>query len=719
MSNASKILEKKSANIHHMRRSTPDSEALASSDDDHDQNPMSQSAHSTHSTQSATFAKPARRASWLSEVQAGSQQRKFSVGSASNVQPGSGPTTPAGESGPSAWGVGSGMMRPSPWSGAWQKEPPARLMEDVPYEGYMGRYPLDDEPLVSPTSYQHPGDENDGSFPFPIPMQPVRKTFRSQSYSVGQMEAEANAAGAQAAANPPTMAAHPRSGVTGLPHRPSRPSMLGENSVGGGRPILGQLLEDEDDHDHPHSPVNYSAANLPRTNLGKSDQASNIPNASSALLKQAAVENARARQKTSSNIGLGGSVDSYARFRLSQPTYTNIPAQPAIDDMNEGLQILTLVPFLHRQIETLPVMLTLSYAEQDYGDGRRPEAKKALWQTSLGFGPVDEGSQSRRHSFADVPPRSRTISSSLLSPRSHEGLGPSASVQHDTAVVDDRKSTFRPRSNTHPLEIKPPMSASSSSVHPLARIVEEEPRNPLARVVEEEIEKQHDFDRAFAALYFHGVIPSLRAQQTAAETQASASYRDAPHPSMNPFAVPSVITNPQPDLYLVTFKCARAEVYYIPANTGLQVKMGDMVVVEGDRGIDLGTVSHARVSMAEAKALKEAATDQHFNWLMMFSRTMQAVTGTTPSTGLLANSNGDRPSAVGGMGPRVPLPSSGQSPHADHDIRPKMIRRLAQNHEIQMLRDKEGAEAKAKRVCQSKVSDHGLNMEILDAEFQL
>ncbi|KAF2096586.1 PSP1-domain-containing protein, partial [Rhizodiscina lignyota] len=129
-------------------------------------------------------------------------------------------------------------------------------------------------------------------------------------------------------------------------------------------------------------------------------------------------------------------------------------------------------------------------------------------------------------------------------------------------------------------------------------------------------------------------------------------------------------------LYIVTFKCARADVYYIPANTGLQVKVGDMVVVEGDRGIDLGTVSHARMSMSEAKQLKEAATDQHFNWLMI------------------------------------------QSPHADHDIRPKMIRRLAQNHEIQMLRDKEGAEAKAKRVCQSKVSDHGLNMEILDAEFQ-
>ena len=48
-----------------------------------------------------------------------------------------------------------------------------------------------------------------------------------------------------------------------------------------------------------------------------------------------------------------------------------------------------------------------------------------------------------------------------------------------------------------------------------------------------------------------------------------------------------------------------------------------------------------------------------------------------------------------------------------------MIKRLAQSHEIQTLRDKEGNEAKAKRMCQQKVLEHHLNMEILDAEFQM
>jgi cell fate regulator YaaT (PSP1 superfamily) len=43
---------------------------------------------------------------------------------------------------------------------------------------------------------------------------------------------------------------------------------------------------------------------------------------------------------------------------------------------------------------------------------------------------------------------------------------------------------------------------------------------------------------------------------------------------------------------------------------------------------------------------------------------------------------------------------------------------MAAPHEIRMLMDKEGNEAKAKRACQQKVYQHHLDMEILEAEFQ-
>lgn len=166
-------------------------------------------------------------------------------------------------------------------------------------------------------------------------------------------------------------------------------------------------------------------------------------------------------------------------------------------------------------------------------------------------------------------------------------------------------------------------------------------------------------------------------------------------------------------LYLVTFKCHRADVFYIQEDTGLQVKPGDLVIVEADRGTDLGTVQHANVSLQKAKELKQQYAEEHYKWLMMFSR--QGQSG-APS---VVNSPGAVPglgrSAIGGMGPH--------GPHGLQDspaeLKPKLIKRLAQNHEILTLRDKEGNEAKAKRVCQQKVVEHRLNMEILDAEFQM
>jgi cell fate regulator YaaT (PSP1 superfamily) len=100
---------------------------------------------------------------------------------------------------------------------------------------------------------------------------------------------------------------------------------------------------------------------------------------------------------------------------------------------------------------------------------------------------------------------------------------------------------------------------------------------------------------------------------------------------------------------------------------------------------------------------------------MMYS---QGVAGTSDGTGagLMVASNGFQGSAVGGMGP----PSQyGMQELNPGDLKPKINKRLAQNHEIQALRDKEGNETKAKRVCMQNVREHDLHMEILDAEFKM
>lgn len=168
-------------------------------------------------------------------------------------------------------------------------------------------------------------------------------------------------------------------------------------------------------------------------------------------------------------------------------------------------------------------------------------------------------------------------------------------------------------------------------------------------------------------------------------------------------------------LHMVLFKCARADVFYIQEGTGLTVKPGDLVIVEADRGTDLGTVAKCDVDWQTAKELKEHYAEEHYKWLMMYSQNAAAAQEGT-GAGLMAASNGLQGSAVGGMGPpsqhHMQEPSSGE-------LKPKLIKRLAQPHEVHALRDKEGNEAKAKRVCMQKVKEHGLNMEILDAEFQM
>lgn len=168
-------------------------------------------------------------------------------------------------------------------------------------------------------------------------------------------------------------------------------------------------------------------------------------------------------------------------------------------------------------------------------------------------------------------------------------------------------------------------------------------------------------------------------------------------------------------LYLVSFKACRADVFYVQEGTGLRVRKGDLVIVEADRGTDLGTVIHENITWQQAKELKEHYAKEHLTWLMMFA-TRRATPGQTAvpngSTAPGQFSNGSTNAPQGQV-------QMGQEAAAGMELKPKMIKRLAQVHEIQTLRDKEANEAKAKRVCQQKVLEHRLPMEILDAEFQM
>lgn len=706
-SNASIFFEKAKAGN---RGSTPDSEALASSDDEQEHHYRLQSVANFQSS------RPVRRASWLSEMHQ-APQRKGSLGGGSTLSPNaSHPTTPSNETTSWATAVGSstgsvaGRGHSSsgaiPWGSAiWssetQKGPPSRLTEVLPSPTTVvppsSAGPLMDDPLRSPPFTRDNAVES--AIPFAIPLQPTLKTYRSQSYSVGQLDPE-SASSIPNFQNGYATNGRSRSGVSysGLQHRPSRPSMLGDLSHDAS--LLGQLREVEDDDES--STGSEAGVQLSSTQTRTIEQLA----MENAMLRQAAaqqLESARGRNRVS--ITDPSSRTPRHAFPSHQVVHGYIPndteygpeeqldAQIGHPYGNEGLRA-------RRSSEYAPKPST-HHAMTGIPEHRNLDSfKKGHWQSSLGFGRVIQAPQSRRHSFAEVPTRQTSISSS-------------------SEVKNNQKVDQGSISNAgHPV----PLDHAEIMARPSRGDGSEYIRSPFHQNVEEiKMELEHLHDWEFAASYFSGVDASLRGEDPHETTISPiASYQ--PYPSNHPHNRPQHLGPNQPranQLFsIVTFKACRGDVFYASEGTGLQFKAGDLVIVEADRGTDLGTVAQVNCSWAKARELQKKCAEEHYKWLILFSRHGQ--NNTTAAHGLDGqqvnlNSQHAKPTAANGV-------STGFSSFQEGlggELKPKVIKRLAQAHEIQLLKEKEGSEAKAKRACQQKVAEHRLPMEILDAEFQL
>ncbi|KAK3304341.1 uncharacterized protein B0T15DRAFT_237546 [Chaetomium strumarium] len=658
------------------RRSTPDSEALASSDDEPENN------RHENRPPPAQPPKPVRRASWLNDTSqppmARQNQRKGSFASSSMSPTTSHPTTPSGDGGVASWGshpattgvLGRGHPTSGsfPWgTGIWnteKKEPPSRLTEVLP----------------SPTSTVPPGGSNNSFFgsdgglgglaqtspatretpnsqiPFAIPLHPTPKTYRSQSYSVGQLEPETIAASMTSSTLMGTRRAIPHHG---LQHRPSRPSMLSEMSNDGS--MLGKVNEDDDDD---------SSGSVPGSQHQDPAKTIELLQRENMLLRQQHYQNSRLRPRASTASAFGLS-SSYLQEPVPEESDYAVDEH---DELNDGSDAATRRGLLPRRMSEYGV--GGPYRAPYSVENRKLEnVKKAYWHTSLGFGGLGELSQSRRHSFADVPTRQASISSIG---EAVQALEPTA---QDFAHAQEFSAAY-PESSSYPIT------------------------NPLPN-------------------YFAGAAGSQQAPgQAAYGNHFSSPYAGMPGPGSyttrpsSPHRSMYGMSQPRHNqsLHIVLFKCSRADVFYIQEGTGLTVRPGDLVIVEADRGTDLGTVAHENVDWQTAKEFKEFYAEEHYKWLMMYSQNA-AASQEGAGAGLMAASNGLQGSAVGGMGPpsqhhHIQEPGAGE-------LKPKLIKRLAQQHEVIALRDKEGNEAKAKRICQQKVKEHGLSMEILDAEFQM
>ncbi|KAG6039090.1 hypothetical protein E4U41_003307 [Claviceps citrina] len=661
--NQSLLLDKVNA-----RTSTPDSEALASSEDEgehrNNETPHNETSHNVP----VQPQKPARRSSWLNDTsQPLSRPRKESFASSSMSPTVSHPSTPSAEVGSGPWGshsASSAVGRSSTSSAfAWgtsiwnadRKDATSRLSEVLPSptstmppgggsNSFFGPDLLPTQ--ASPTSRD---SSSNPQIPFAIPLHPTPKTYRSQSYSVGQMDPEN---GSSAGMSSSAIFGRARHSGAGLQHRPSRPSMLSEMANDGS--MLGKVKEVEDDDDESVS--ESMQGSLHQTTESKTIEMLTRENA---MLRQQQY-NSRIRPRASTGASYLGN------------GYQTVPEECdyAVDELDEA----------NDSIDSLGRRAPGGRRMSEYGagafrtplnvDNRKTDnnnlnlKKAALWSSSPSFFGGDV-SQSRRHSFANMPTRQGSVSS----------------VAESVAALDASTMGDAQGSHAFPSGFPESLNASNQNSAMLAAT-----------------------PNATQSAFVHPYGPhfGLGNQFT----------NRPPSPARNAYNMAQPRHNQL--LHVVLFKCARADVFYIQEGTGLTVKPGDLVIVEADRGTDLGTVAKDNVDWQTAKELKEHYSEEHYKWLMMYSQGAAAAQEGS-GTGLMTSPSGVQGSAVGGMGPSQ---HHLQEPNAS-ELRPKLIKRLAQNHEVHSLRDKEGQEAKAKRVCMQKVKEHGLNMEILDAEFQM
>lgn len=164
-------------------------------------------------------------------------------------------------------------------------------------------------------------------------------------------------------------------------------------------------------------------------------------------------------------------------------------------------------------------------------------------------------------------------------------------------------------------------------------------------------------------------------------------------------ALSSLVHTTYHRLYLVAFKGARVDVFTIPDKSTFEVEYGDLVIVDADRGRDLGKVIKKNLSAEDAGWIKwKKFNDQQAVLQHPFSDTESLSQGSDKNE---AKDNASK-HFFEFMSPVVP----------------KSILRHARSDEIQQILTKEVDEEKALKTCFSKVSEKALNMYVVDAEYQ-
>ena len=189
-----------------------------------------------------------------------------------------------------------------------------------------------------------------------------------------------------------------RSRHPALQHRPSRPSMLSEMANDGS--MLGKVKEVEDDEEEESA--------------SESMQGSFHQSAESKTIEMLTRENAMLRQQQQYNRIRPRAATGASYFNNGYPLQESVPEESdfaidELDEVNDGGESFARRAANRRMSEYGG---GAAFRAPFGSDGRNKvdaNLKRALWSTS-GF-PGPDASQSRRHSFANMPTRQGSISS--------------------------------------------------------------------------------------------------------------------------------------------------------------------------------------------------------------------------------------------------------------------------------------------------------------------
>jgi len=241
-------------------------------------------------------------------------------------------------------------------------------------------------------------------------------------------------------------------------------------------------------------------------------------------------------------------------------------------------------------------------------------------------------------------------------------------------------------------------------------------------------------------------------------------------------------------LYVIEFKAGRTDYFYVPENSGLTIKIGDLVIVEADRGKDLGKVIVNNIkNLAQLVAYHaERGNPRHLiidddmnnnNNVPNIPITWPKSEGTGGDAGTTGATEGDKITELGSTvdgkektegedkkedttisvdaskeegkkegdekekpegektGDEKAATTSAATTGTEggeeekekvneenlqfpKDIHPKRIYRMAQPAEVNMLVQKNTDENSSLLLCQQKVRQRNMPMEVVDAEYQ-